>query len=40
VDIKEGRTIAKCPSCSLTIRVVYDERSYDEYRRMVEEMAA
>jgi diphthamide biosynthesis protein 3 len=23
-DIKNGNKIAKCPSCSLTIRVIYD----------------
>jgi hypothetical protein len=27
-DIGQGKTIAKCPSCSLTIRVVYDGNSY------------
>ncbi len=27
--IKNGDKIAKCPSCSLTIKIVYDERSYE-----------
>ena len=38
--IGQGDTIAKCPSCSLTIRVVYDNSSYAEYKKVVEEMAA
>lgn len=28
-EIKNGQDIAKCPSCSLTIRIVYDEKSYE-----------
>lgn len=28
-DIGGGRTIAKCPSCSLTIRIIYDANSYN-----------
>ena len=27
-EIKKGEMIAKCPSCSLTIRIIYDEGSY------------
>lgn len=39
-DIGKGDDIAKCPSCSLIIRVVYDSTSYEEYRAMVQEMTA
>ena len=28
-DIGKGEDIAKCPSCPLTIRVIYDDKSYD-----------
>lgn len=27
-DIRRMEDIAKCPSCSLTIRIIYDEKSY------------
>ena len=39
-DIKKGECIAKCPSCSLTIRIIYDDRSYEEYRNIAQEMKA
>lgn len=39
-DVKEGKTIGKCPSCSLTIRVIYDGNSYKEYEAMVQQMTA
>ena len=39
-DIKNGEIIAKCPSCSLTIRIVYDAKSYEEYRTIAQEMRA
>lgn len=39
-EIGEGKVIAKCPSCSLTIRVVYDGSSYKEYEGIAQEMAA
>jgi len=38
--IGQGDTIAKCPSCSLTIRIIYDTSSYEEFKKVVEEMAA
>lgn len=34
--IGQGDTIAKCPSCSLTIRVIYDTSSYEEFKKVVE----
>lgn len=34
-QIKQGESIAKCPSCSLTIRIIYDEDSYKEYERVL-----
>ena len=39
-EIGNGGDIAKCPSCSLIIRVVYDNDSYQEFRNMVQEMTA
>lgn len=39
-QIGTGETIAKCPSCSLTIRVVYDVASYEEYKAIVQELTA
>ena len=39
-DIGKGETIAKCPSCSLTIRIVYDGGSYEEYKALAMEMTA
>jgi hypothetical protein len=39
-QIKLGDDIAKCPSCSLTIRIVYDEASYKEYEEIQKEMLA
>ena len=39
-QIGTGEDIAKCPSCSLTIRIVYDGSSYGEYKAMVQEMTA
>ncbi len=35
-DIQLGETIAKCPSCSLTISIIYDEHSYAEYKKIQE----
>ena len=34
--IGRGEDIAKCPSCSLTIRVVYDAGSYAEFKAIAE----
>jgi hypothetical protein len=34
-QIKMGEDIAKCPSCSLTIRVIYDGDSYATYVAML-----
>ena len=39
-DIGENKTIAKCPSCSLTIRVIYDASSYKEYLTIAQEITA
>ena len=39
-EIKLGNDIAKCPSCSLTIRIVYDANSYKEYEEIQKEMCA
>ena len=39
-EIGQGKDIAKCPSCSLTIRVVYDTGSYQEYLKIAEEITA
>jgi hypothetical protein len=39
-EIGQGKVIAKCPSCSLTIRVVYDTGSYQEYLKIAEELTA
>ena len=36
-QIKDGEEIAKCPSCSLTIKVIYDAGSYEEYKKLAEE---
>ena len=33
--IKNGENIATCPSCSLTIRVIYDEDSYLVYEEII-----
>jgi len=30
-DLAEGEDIARCPSCSLIIRVVFDPRDFEEY---------
>jgi len=30
-----GEDIAKCPSCSLTIRIIYDQDSYGTYAAML-----
>ena len=38
--MKEGEVIAKCPSCSLTIRIVYDNDSYKEYEKVMAEAQA
>lgn len=38
-QIKEGEDIAKCPSCSLTIRVIYDQDSHHTYTALMEEAA-
>ena len=35
-EIGEGKVIAKCPSCSLTIRVVYDSKSYAQYKQIAQ----
>lgn len=29
-DLKAGEEIAKCPSCTLVVRVVYDPDDFDE----------
>mmetsp|Transcript_4464 Transcript_4464/g.4925 ORF Transcript_4464/g.4925 Transcript_4464/m.4925 type:complete len:80 (+) Transcript_4464:46-285(+) len=29
--IKKGEDIATCPSCSLMIKIIYDQDSYKEY---------
>ena len=39
-EIREGKTIGKCPSCSLTIRIIYDASSYKEYLNIVQELTA
>ena len=39
-QMKEGEVIAKCPSCSLTIRIVYDNDSYKEYEKVMAEAQA
>ena len=39
-DIGRGYSIAKCPSCSLTIRVVYDAGSFEEYQQVAQELEA
>ncbi|KAL7411773.1 hypothetical protein BDY24DRAFT_334234, partial [Mrakia frigida] len=31
LDLKEGEDIAKCPSCSLLVRVIYDQLDYEDY---------
>lgn len=36
-QIKNGDDIAKCPSCSLTIKIIYDEASYQEYEDIQKE---
>ncbi|OLL22269.1 Diphthamide biosynthesis protein 3 [Neolecta irregularis DAH-3] len=30
-DMAEGEDIARCPSCSLIIRVIFDPRDFEEY---------
>eukprot|EP01016_Furgasonia_blochmanni_P012758 TRINITY_DN1638_c0_g1_i2.p1 TRINITY_DN1638_c0_g1~~TRINITY_DN1638_c0_g1_i2.p1 ORF type:complete len:172 (+),score=40.86 TRINITY_DN1638_c0_g1_i2:61-516(+) len=30
-EIKNGEDIAKCPSCSLTIKIIYDEDSHQKF---------
>ncbi|EGR29971.1 hypothetical protein IMG5_145200 [Ichthyophthirius multifiliis] len=33
--IKNNNDIGTCPSCSLTIRVIYDENQYKEYEKLL-----
>jgi hypothetical protein len=35
-QIRLGEDIAKCPSCSLTIRIIYDQDSYSTFAAMLE----
>ncbi|KAL4502166.1 hypothetical protein ABPG72_000401 [Tetrahymena utriculariae] len=35
--IKAKMDIGTCPSCSLTIRVIFDEDSYKEYEQLMED---
>lgn len=35
-QIRMGEVIAECPSCSLTIRIIYDKDSYETYAAMLE----
>lgn len=37
-EIKKGEVIATCPSCSLTIKIIYDEDSYKEYEAYMNEV--
>ncbi len=33
--VKESENIATCPSCSLTIRVIFDKDSHKEYEALM-----
>lgn len=35
-QIGQGEDIAKCPSCSLTIRIIYDQDSYATFAAMLQ----
>lgn len=35
-DLKKGGDVAKCPTCSLTIRVLYTVEEKDEYLKNLE----
>ncbi len=30
-DLRDGEDVAGCPSCSLRIRIIFDEEDLDEY---------